>query len=112
MNAFHKLPGHRPSAAGVERAVLRRLPLALLLATLLPAMPSLLARALPWAGSEVELALRISTIDIYAVSVVILLWTVAFTVAIAAFIVMVMKGPAYVADAYPLADADAPGARR
>jgi hypothetical protein len=30
------------------------------------------------------------------------------TVAIGAFIVMVMKGPAYVADAYPLEDADQP----
>ena len=30
------------------------------------------------------------------------------TVAIAAFIVMVMKGPAYVADPYPLSDTDRP----
>ena len=35
-------------------------------------------------------------------SAVILYWTVLFTAAIAAFIVMVTKGPAYVTDAYPL----------
>jgi hypothetical protein len=29
-------------------------------------------------------------------------------VGLSAFIVMVMKGPAYVADAYPLSDADKP----
>jgi len=35
-------------------------------------------------------------------------WTVVFTVAIGAFIVFVMKGPAYVADRYELPDEDAP----
>jgi len=39
---------------------------------------------------------------------VVLHWTVVLTVAIAAFIVMVMKGPAYVADAYPVEDSEAP----
>jgi hypothetical protein len=49
-------------------------------------------------------------VDIYAISVLVLHWTVVFTVAIGAFIVMVMKGPAYVADAYVLDDADTPAA--
>jgi hypothetical protein len=35
-------------------------------------------------------------------------WNIVLTVAIGAFMVMVMKGPAYVADAYPLEDAEAP----
>jgi hypothetical protein len=47
------------------------------------------------------------TTDIYVASLVILHWTVIFTVAIAAFIVVAMKGPAYVADAYPLVEAEA-----
>ena len=42
------------------------------------------------------------------ISAVILHWSIVCTVAIAAFIVMVMKGPAYVADAYPLEDSDNP----
>jgi hypothetical protein len=46
--------------------------------------------------------------DIYVISLVILHWTVVVTVGIAAFIIMVMKGPAYVADPYPLDDADEP----
>ena len=40
------------------------------------------------------------------ISLIILHWTVVFTVGIAAFIVMMMKGPAYVADAYPLNEAE------
>ena len=39
-------------------------------------------------------------VDIYVISLVILHWTVLLTVAIYAFIVLAMKGPAYVADPY------------
>jgi hypothetical protein len=76
--------------------------------TLLAVLGAGLMRVLPWSGSEAEMATRITTVDIYLISLVILHWTVVFTVAIGAFIVMVMKGPAYVADAYPLSDADHP----
>ena len=55
---------------------------------------------------------QLTMIDIYAVSAIILYWNVLLTAAIAAFIVMVMKGPAYVADAYPLDDNDAPPCKR
>jgi len=51
----------------------------------------------------VQAATRLQTVDILAISIVVLHWTAVFTVAIASLIVMVMKGPAYVADAYPLA---------
>ena len=44
--------------------------------------------------------------------VVVLHWTLVLTVALECFIVRVMKGPAYVADAYPLpGERDEPGAR-
>ena len=48
----------------------------------------------------------------FAVPAIVLHWTVLFTAAIAAFIVVVMKGPAYVADAYPLNDSDTPSCKR
>ena len=108
MNLFNKLPGHTKTIAGLERSVLRRLPRLFVLGTLLLLLPSVLTRLLPWEGSAAEVATRITTIDIYTVSVVLLHWTVVFTVAIHAFIVLVMKGPAYVADAYPLAEAENP----
>ena len=108
MNAFNKLPGFTSSPPGLERRVLRRLPGGLLLGTLLIGLPALLARLFPWTGSEADVAVRIMTIDIYAIAVVVLHWTLLVTVAIAALIVMVMKGPAYVADAYPLEDAEEP----
>jgi hypothetical protein len=36
------------------------------------------------------------------IGLVVLHWTLVFTVAIGCVIVVLMKGPAYVADAYPL----------
>jgi hypothetical protein len=105
---FKKLPGFQKTPAGLERQILRRLPHVLWVGTLLAAIGAGLMRLLPWSASEAEVATRITTVDIYLISLVILHWTVVFTVAIGAFIVMVMKGPAYVADAYPLPDAERP----
>ena len=105
---FNRLPGFQQTPAGQERDVLRRLPKALTLGTLLLCLPSLLVR-LWWADAPAyEVSTLITTVDIYAISVLILHWTVVFTVAIGAVIVMVMKGPAYVADAYPMEGMDRP----
>ena len=105
---FNRLPGFQQTAAGRERAVLHLLPRLLALGSLLLCLPSLAAR-LWWAGAPAhEVAARITTVDIYAISVLILHGTVVFTVAIGAVIVMVMKGPAYVADAYPMEGMDRP----
>ena len=99
---FHKLPGFQQTPAGQERQGLRRLPGILTLGTLLLCLPSMAVR-LWWADAPAyEVAARISTVDIYAISVLVLHWTVVLTVGIGAVIVMVMKGPAYVADAYPM----------
>ncbi|MBK7766521.1 MAG: hypothetical protein IPI44_10640 [Sulfuritalea sp.] len=108
MTPFTQLPGFTRSPPGLERAILRRLPAVLVLGTLASALPSLVARLFPWQGSAVEVATLITTIDIYGISLAILHWTVVFTLAIGAFTVMVMKGPAYVADAYPLEDSETP----
>ena len=102
MNLFQRLPGFPRTPAGKERVVLRLLPRAFVFGTIVLALPSLLAR-LP-AASE---ALAMIT-DIYVISLIILHWTVLLTVAIAAFIVMLMKGPAYVADAYPMQEKETP----
>lgn len=110
MPYFNKLPGFKQTPPGQERTVLRRLPKIFILGSLLLGLPSLLSRLIPWSDGEAEIASRIMTVDIYTISLIILHWTIVFTVAIAAFIIMVMKGPAYVADPYPLEDADAPDA--
>ena len=106
MNLFNRLPGFPRTPPGKERVVLRRLPMVFLLGTLLLAVPALLARLL--AGPEGALA--VMTTDIFVIGLIVLHWTVVLTVGIAAFIIMVMKGPGYVADAYPLQEAETPDA--
>jgi hypothetical protein len=95
MNAFNRLPGSVQTPAGRERDVLRLLPRVLVLGTLLLALPSLVVRMSLGAGDAVAGATPLQMVDIVAISLVVLHWTVVLTVAIAAFIVMVMKGPAY-----------------
>jgi hypothetical protein len=102
MNLFNRLPGFTRTQPGKERRVLRWLPRTLLLGTLLLAIPSLLARLLVSADDPIA----VTTTDIYVISLIILHWTVVFTVGIAAFIIMLMKGPAYIADGYPMDEAE------
>ena len=105
---FNKLPGYRNAPPGLERTVLRHLPWALVLGSLLVGVPSVLVRWLPGDGEPAAVAKAISLVDFAALGVLGVYWTALLTIAIHAFTIMVMKGPAYVADAYPLSDADAP----
>ncbi len=95
MDYFRKLPGFRRSASGLEWRVLRKLPWILLLGTLLPA-----AFVYALYLSDVLDPKLLDRIKIITIAVVILHWTLMVVVGFAAFIVMIMKGPAYVADPY------------
>ena len=93
---------------GIELAILKILPKALIFGTLIPLGLSVIVRLLPPAAG-VDVAKRITTVDIYAFATAVTFWTAALTVAIGCLVVFVLKGPAYVADAYPLDDAPRPG---
>ena len=47
-------------------------------------------------------------IDILVIGVLVVYWLAILTIAIGALLVKVMKGPAYVADAYPMEDMELP----
>lgn len=103
---FNKLPGFQRSPPGRELWLLRRLPSLFVVGTLILGLVSLLARVPGWLAAAPLDPTLIGLIDIYVISLIILHWTVVFTVGLAAFIVMIMKGPAYIADPYPLNEAD------
>jgi hypothetical protein len=108
MSFFNRLPGFERSPPGLEWALLRRLPLFAVAGIVVPLLGWLMvALAARWASSIVTAKVAIS-LEIALASLVILYWTVVFTVALGCVIVMIAKGPAYVADAYPLPDSDAP----
>lgn len=108
MNWLKRLPGFQRSPAGLEWALWRKLPHILLWGTALPVGVAGvwhgLAPDLPTPAQERSLLL----VDYVAAGAVVLHWTLVLTLAIGCAIVILMKGPAYVADAYPLTDSDHP----
>lgn len=108
MNWFNKLKNNRRSPPGLEWKLLRIMPRIFLAGTLLPAMIVMAAYYYPWSGSEREIKAAIGVLEYIALGVVFVHWIAVLTVTIGCIIVMIMKGPAYVADAYPLNDADRP----
>jgi hypothetical protein len=108
MNLFNRLPGFERAPAGLEWALIRRLPLIAFAGIALPVLCLLAVRlAAVWANGDAAAKLA-TTLEIALTSVTLLYWTVVSTVALGCLIVVIAKGPAYVADAYPLPDADAP----
>ncbi|PLC53573.1 hypothetical protein CR155_12150 [Pollutimonas nitritireducens] len=109
MSIFNILPGYVRTPPGLERVILRRMPRAFAIGTVALGLPSLTVRLAQWIAGGDEWAVLVSAIDICALSVFFLYWQICLFLTLSAFIVMVMKGPAYVADAYPLQDAETPG---
>jgi len=104
---FRKLHEHR-SPPGLERAVWRRLPAALIGSFVLPSALSVAARLLPPEGTLDEIHKATKLVDFFALGLGMTLLTAVLTIAIGCIVVMIMKGPAYVADGYELDAADAP----
>ncbi|MEK6667655.1 MAG: hypothetical protein AABZ19_02405 [Pseudomonadota bacterium] len=105
---LNKHPHSVRSAPGLEWALWRRLPRILAVGTALP----LLVLGASWAlspdapdGARDPASLRLEFI---MVGIVVLHWTLVLTAAIGCAIVILMKGPTYTADSYPLPDADRP----
>jgi len=108
MKLLRKLPGSRREPPGLEWTVLRKLPMVLLASTVIPALCTLAARLFITGDSAIEIAKQVQLNDYLAIGVVIFMWTVVLTVGIFCIIVLLMKGPAYVADPYELPDSPHP----
>jgi len=101
MHGLNRLPGFKRSPPGREWALWKRLPVILALGT---AVPIGLALAFWWAAPGQPTAAEerdLLLVTYKLIGLVVLHWTLVLTVAIGCAIVIVMKGPAFVADAYP-----------
>lgn len=107
MRFLRKVHG-RVEPPGLEREILRRLPQAALVGTLLPLCVAILARLLIDEGSAAEIAKQIRSVDIFCIASLITIWTAILTVGIGCIVVFIMKGPAYAADSYEVSHADRP----
>ena len=108
MNWLTKLPGFQRTPYGFELRLLRLMPRVLLAGTVLPVLMAALIRFLLTQGSVAEIERQIQTFDFVMMGVVIFIWTAVLTVGIGCVIVWLMKGPAYIADAYEVPHSDKP----
>ena len=102
---LRRLKGHPRSPPGWEWRLWRRLPALALWGTVPPLALAgwLIGWPEAWLGTRQALWLAYVLIG-----VVVLHWTLLLTVGIGCWIVRLMKGPAYVADAYPMQERDVP----
>ncbi len=106
MQLFTKLHQRRVPP-GLEWQILKKLPKITLVGLLIPVAMAMLVRVLP-AEQGIDIAKHVRSVDIFAIATAITFATAVLTLAIGCIVVYVMKGPAYVADAYPLQHSDRP----
>lgn len=97
---------HHP--AGLEWVILKMLPRIMAGGIFVPLFLSAFVRFFPFDKTAAEIARLHIGIDILSISLFFCVFSAVITVAIGCIIVVLMKGPAYVADAYDLEDADKP----
>jgi hypothetical protein len=107
MNWLKKLPNTVRSASGLEWRLWRKLPLILVAGSALPVLVALVLHGLADQSNGAELR-WLQTMDYVVAGVVVFHWTAVFTVAIGCVVVMLMKGPGYVADGMELSHRDKP----
>lgn len=108
MNWFKKLSHARCAASGLEWTLWHKLPLIALVGTLLPMAVLAVVYLLADAQPDPAEARWLQMLNYVVGGVVFFHWSMVITVAIGCLIVMVMKGPGYVADGYWVSHSDQP----
>ena len=99
MRWLNKLSNRR-EPSGMEWRILTRLPACLVGSIAIPLLTAFGGRFLSLDGTRDEVAKQLMTLDIFAFAVGLTAVTAVFTIAIGCIVVIVMKGPAYVADSF------------
>jgi len=110
MNWFKKIPHSYRATSGLEWRLWKKLPLILLVGTVLPLVCLALLHLLSDETLDPAEARWIQMMDYVIGGVVVFHWSMVLTIGIGCVIVMVMKGPGYVADGYLLSHSDRPRA--
>ena len=110
MNWFKKIPHHYRATSGLEWRLWRKLPLITLAGTALPLLCLALVHLLAEPVLDASEARWIQMMDYVVGGVIIFHWSMVLTIGIGCVIVMVMKGPGYVADGYWVSHSDQPRA--
>ena len=108
MNWLKKLSPTRREASGLEWTLWRKLPLILLAGTALPLMVLGVVHLLTDPEPSAQQARWLQLADSVVGGVIVFHWTMVLTLGIGCVIVIVMKGPGYVADGYLVSHSDKP----
>lgn len=93
---------------GLEWTLMKKLPKLTLLGLLLLLAFWGLARFLPFEGDPEKIAHTLRKVDYVLIGMATFHVTMALTVAFGCLIVMIMKGPQFTSDSYPVQDSDRP----
>ena len=107
MNWLKKIPGTIRSPSGLEWKLWRKLPLIFLVGTALPLCVAGIMHLLSDVQNDAQ-ARWLQVADYVVAGVVVFHWTAVVTVAIGCVVVMLMKGPGYVADPLEVSHSDKP----
>lgn len=110
MNWFQKIPHSCRTASGLEWTLWKKLPIIALVGTALPLLCLAGVHLLGGEAPDPEKARWTQLMDYVMGGMVVFHWSMVLTVGIGCVIVMVMKGPGYVADGYWLPHSDQPRA--
>lgn len=109
MNWLQRLPGFYRSAPGLEWTLWKKIPLIAIAGTVLPLTLMGLAYLMASEPHSPATERELTQWFYMTIGVVILHWTLVLTTAIGCVIVMLMKGPAFVADGFEVQHTDRPG---
>ena len=105
---MEKHPPDRKYPAGLEWTLFRKLPLLTLTGFFVIGALALLVRIWPWEGDPKGVSDLIQRLDFALIGAGIFHLTVMLTLAIGCVVVLIMKGPRYSADSYPVSDSERP----
>ncbi len=103
-----KNPNSIRAPAGLEWRLIRKLPKYALLGLLALTVLWAVLHAWPFDGDPQDIERKLRTFDYTLVGAAIFYLTMVITAALGCLIVMIMKGPQYTSDSYPVQDADRP----
>ncbi len=108
MSWLRKLSGSTRASSGMEWWLWRRLPTIGLIGTMLPLLALGTLHLLNDANSSESTAKMLQMASFTCWGVIIFNWTMTLTLAIGCVVVIIMKGPGYVADGFWVSHSDQP----
>lgn len=99
MGLFERLPGQR-AEPGLEWRLLKRMPWVMLGGVMVPVLVFAGGAWLLPPGADPDTLKQLMSLRIFSIAVAVTIWTAVLTVVCGCIVVVVMKGPGYVADGY------------